>query len=202
MLSFLYTFFISLHYNGHEDVLNSSIEENQKDNEVDLARKPFSPGLKESIVDNITVEKREESDNRRTGVFEFIVLPEDSLSEEDETEEERHDSEQEHEQVVPGLRKCRSHEIKVVGVFQVLENSDPGEHDTESDKDFLVPKDDQLGDDEVVEDGDQGSKELEKVASDDDDEPEIKELHFIEKPEFFPVFVPVQVRLYSRVLDF
>lgn len=61
MFSFFDTFLISFHDDSDKNVLNGSIEEYHKKYKVELTRKSFSPGLKEGIVDYITVEKGEKS---------------------------------------------------------------------------------------------------------------------------------------------
>ena len=63
-----------------------------------------------------------------------------------------------------------------------------------------MSEDDEFSDDKVIEDGDQGTKELEEVTSDDNDEPEIKEFHLVKKAQFLPVLIPVQMGLHFRFL--
>lgn len=115
------------------------------------------------------------------------------MTEKDEPQEEGHDPKQEHEEVVPGLGESGCHEVEVVGVLEVFEDGDPGEHDTKANKDFLVPEDDKFSDDKVVKDGNKRTKELKEVAGDDDNKPEVKELEFIKEAEFIPVFIPIKM---------
>lgn len=115
------------------------------------------------------------------------------MAEKDEPQEEGHDTEQEHEEVVPGLGESGGHEVEVVGVLEVFEDGDPGEHDTKANKDFLVPEDDEFSDDEVIKDGNKCTKELKEVTGDDDNKPEVKELELIKEPEFIPVFIPIEM---------
>lgn len=56
LFSLLDTFLIALHDNGHENVLNSGVEEDHKENEIDLPRKALCPGFEEGIIDDISVE--------------------------------------------------------------------------------------------------------------------------------------------------
>ena len=57
LLPFLDTFLIALHNDGDEDILNSSVEENHEEDEVELSRQALCPGLEEGIVDDIAVEE-------------------------------------------------------------------------------------------------------------------------------------------------
>jgi hypothetical protein len=115
------------------------------------------------------------------------------LTEEDEPQEEGHDTEQEHEEVVPGLGESGGHEIEVVGVLKIFKDGDPGKHDTKANKDFLVSEDDKFSNDKVVKDGNKGTKELKEVTGDNDNKPEVKELEFIKESEFIPVFIPIKM---------
>ena len=105
LLSFLDAFLVAFHDDGDEDVLDCGVEEDHEEYEVDLSGESFSPGLQEGVVDDVSVEQREEGDDRGAGVFELVVLPEDSLPQEDEAQEERHHSQQEHQEVAPRFRK-------------------------------------------------------------------------------------------------
>ncbi len=166
-----------------------------------MAWESFRPRFQKGVVDDITIEQRKQSDDWGTGVFELVVLPENGLTEEDEPQEEGHDPEQEHEEVVPWLGESGGHEIEVIGVLKVLKDGNPCEHDTKANKYFLVPEDDKFSNDKVVKDGNKCTKELKEVTGDNDNKPEIKELEFIKESELIPVFIPIKMRVNFIVLD-
>lgn len=56
LFSLLDTFLIAFHDNGHENVLNSGVEEDHKENEIDLPRKTLCPSFEEGIIDDISIE--------------------------------------------------------------------------------------------------------------------------------------------------
>lgn len=103
MFSLLDTFFIAFHDDCDEHILHSCVEQYHKHYQVELAAQPFSPSLQKRIIDYIPIEQGEQCDDRGGGVLEFGVLPEDSLPEEDKAKEEWHHSQQEYEEIAPGL---------------------------------------------------------------------------------------------------
>lgn len=64
-----------------------------------------------------------------------------------------------------------------------------------------MPKYDQLCHDKIVKDSYKRTKQLEKVTSNNDYKPEIKELEFVKKSQFLPVLVPVNMRLKLRLFS-
>lgn len=62
LLSLLNALLVPLHNDGHKNVLDSCVEENHEENEVNLAWQTFSPSFKESIVDYVAIEEGEKSD--------------------------------------------------------------------------------------------------------------------------------------------
>lgn len=65
-----------------------------------------------------------------------------------------------------------------------------------------MSENDELSDNKTVKNCDEGSKELKKVASNNDHEPKVKEFHFIKEAQFFPVFVPVDMSFHCGLLYF
>ena len=63
LLSFFNAFLIALHNDCHKNVLHSCIEQDHENYQIQLTRKTLSPGLKKCIVDDVTVEEREKSDD-------------------------------------------------------------------------------------------------------------------------------------------
>lgn len=55
LLALLDAFLVALHDDGHENVLDCSVEEDHEKDEIDLSRKALGPGLEEGIVDYISI---------------------------------------------------------------------------------------------------------------------------------------------------
>ena len=55
---------VAFHDDGDEDVLHCGVEQHHEDYEVDLPREALGPCLQEGVIHNVTIQQREQRDDR------------------------------------------------------------------------------------------------------------------------------------------